>query len=224
MTVWTYGPTIKMTVNRLLKSSFAKPVLFILCLLPMAFLIWRGFAGNLGANPVETITFETGDWALRFLLITLAVTPIRVWTGNATIGRFRRMLGLYCFFYAFCHFLIWLVADHSLDLGDMIEDIIDRPYITFGFSAFILLIPLTITSSNAMVRRLGKAWKKLHKLVYAILVLGVLHYLWLTKADYLEPGIYAFIAAVLLAQRLSGPKKRTKYSQPFSGLAKNQQA
>lgn len=211
-------------MSQSLKSPFAKPIVFTLCLVPLAVLIWQAIIGDLGANPVETITHDTGDWVLRFLLITLAITPIRVWTGNTAIGRFRRMLGLYCFFYAFCHFLIWFIADHSLDLGDMIEDIIDRPYITFGFSAFILLIPLAITSNNAMIRKLGKSWKKLHKLVYVILILGVLHYLWLTKADYLEPGIYAFIAVILLAQRLSGRKRHSKYLRPFSGLAKNQQA
>ena len=119
------------------------------------------------------------------------------------------MLGLYVFFYACCHFLVWFVADHALDIGDMVEDIIDRPYITFGFSALMLLIPLAITSNNAMVRRLGKTWKKLHRSVYLIVVLGVLHYLWLVKADYLEPGIYAFIAALLLLQRLNIKKWRT---------------
>ena len=112
------------------------------------------------------------------------------------------MLGLYVFFYACCHFLVWFVADHAFDFSDMLEDIIDRPYITFGFSALMLLIPLALTSNNASVKRLGKSWKKLHRLVYLILVLGVLHYLWLVKADYLEPGIYAFIAGILLLQRL----------------------
>ena len=191
-----------MTLQQLLKSSFAKPLVFVLCLLPFISIVWRIFFGDLGANPVETITFATGDWTLRFLLITLAVSPFRQWFGLSALPRFRRMLGLYVFFYACSHFLIWLVADHSLDFSDMIEDIIDRPYITFGFSALVLLIPLAITSNNAMIRRLGKVWKKLHRLVYAILVLGILHYLWLTKADYLEPGIYAVIASILLLQRL----------------------
>ena len=116
------------------------------------------------------------------------------------------MLGLYVFFYVCCHFLIWFIIDHALSFGDMAEDIIDRPYITFGFSAFMLLIPLAVTSNNVMVRKLGKSWKKLHRLVYAIIILGVLHYLWLTKADYLEPGIYALIAGVLLFQRLNYKK------------------
>lgn len=192
-----------MTVKQVLKSGYAKPVLFVLCLVPLAVLVWRGFEGNLGANPVETITHETGDWALRFLLFTLAITPIRNWTGNSAVIRFRRMLGLYVFFYAFCHFLIWFIADHSFDFAEMIEDIIDRPYITLGFSALVVMLPLAITSNQAMIRRLGAArWKSLHKFTYLVAILAVLHFLWLVKADYLEAGIYAVIAAVLLLQRV----------------------
>ena len=191
-----------MSVKQILKSAYAKPVLFFVCLIPLAALVWRGFEGNLGANPVETITHETGEWALRFLLITLAITPIRNWIGDGTIVRFRRMLGLYVFFYALCHFLIWFIADHSLDFADMFDDIIDRPYITLGFSALLILIPLAITSNQAMIRRLGKRWKSLHKLTYVATVLAVLHFIWLVKADYLEAGIYAAIAAVLLLQRV----------------------
>ena len=192
-----------MAVQELLKSRVAKPLVFVLCLLPMASIVWRIFYGDLGSDPIETITFATGDWTLRFLLITLAVTPFRQWFGLSALLRFRRMLGLYVFFYACCHFLIWFIIDHALSFGDMVEDIIDRPYITFGFSALMLLIPLAVTSNYVMVRKLGKSWKRLHQLVYAIIILGVLHYLWLTKADYLEPGIYAFIAGVLLFQRLN---------------------
>lgn len=195
-----------MSFSQSLKSPFAKPSLFVLCLLPLAVLIWRGFEGELGANPVETITHETGDWALRFLLITLAVSPLRSWTGNATIVRFRRMLGLYVFFYACCHFLIWLIADHSLDLGDMFDDIIKRPYITLGFSAFLVLIPLAVTSNQVMIRRLGKRWKTLHKLTYLVAILAILHYIWLVKADYLEAGIYALITLGLLLQRVKYSK------------------
>ncbi len=195
-----------MAVQELLKSRVAKPLVFVLCLLPLSSIVWRIFYGDLGSDPIETITFATGDWTLRFLLITLAVTPFRQWFGLSALLRFRRMLGLYVFFYACCHFLIWFIIDHALSFGDMVEDIIDRPYITFGFSALMLLIPLAVTSNNVMVRKLGKRWKKLHQLVYAIIILGVLHYLWLTKADYLEPGIYAFIAGVLLFQRLNYKK------------------
>ncbi len=195
-----------MPIQDLLKSILAKPLVFLLCLLPMASTVWRIFFGDLGSDPIETITFATGDWTLRFLLITLAVTPFRQWFGLSSLVRFRRMLGLYVFFYACCHFLVWFILDHALSFSEMIEDIIDRPYITFGFSALMLLIPLAITSNNAMVRKLGRRWKKLHQLVYAIIILGVLHYLWLTKADYLEPGIYAVIAGILLFQRLNFKK------------------
>jgi len=195
-----------MAVQELLKSRVAKPLVFVLCLLPLSSIVWRIFYGDLGSDPIETITFATGDWTLRFLLITLAVTPFRQWFGLSALLRFRRMLGLYVFFYACCHFLIWFIIDHALSFGDMVEDIIDRPYITFGFSALMLLIPLAVTSNNVMVRKLGKRWKKLHQLVYAIIILGVLHYLWLTKADYLEPGIYALIAGVLLFQRMNYKK------------------
>jgi len=196
-----------MAVQELLKSRVAKPLVFVLCLLPLSSIVWRIFYGDLGSDPIETITFATGDWTLRFLLITLAVSPFRQWFGLSALLRFRRMLGLYVYFDACCHFLIWFILDHALSFGDMIEDIIDRPYITFGFSALMLLIPLAVTSNNVMVRKLGRRWKKLHRLVYAIIILGVLHYLWLTKADYLEPGIYALIAGVLLIQRLNYKKK-----------------
>ncbi|MDH3538168.1 MAG: sulfoxide reductase heme-binding subunit YedZ [Gammaproteobacteria bacterium] len=196
-----------MALPAALKSAYAKPIVHLLCLLPFGALVWAVFNDGLGANPVEKLTHETGDWTLRFLLITLALTPLRQWTGQAAVIRFRRMLGLYTFFYVSCHFLIWFVADHSLDPGGMIEDIVKRPYITLGFSAFVLMTPLAITSSQAMIRRLGRKWKTLHQLVYLIIVLGVLHFLWLVKADYLEPAIYAIIAIILLAHRL-GPIRR----------------
>lgn len=200
--------------SQLLKSAVAKPLLFVVCLIPLMLLVLAGFSGNLGANPVETITHETGDWALRFLVITLAITPIRNWTKNAAIIRFRRMLGLYAFFYACCHFLIWLVADHSLDVADMFEDIIKRPYITLGFSAFLVLIPLAITSNRAMIRRLGKHWNSLHKLTYLAAILVILHYIWLVKADYLEAGIYAAITLFLLLLRTRLPNIKASKVSP----------
>jgi sulfoxide reductase heme-binding subunit YedZ len=201
----------------ILKAKYTKSILFVLCLVPLASLIWRGFYGDLGANPIETITRSTGDWTLRFLLITLSISPLRQWFGLSGLVRFRRMLGLYVFFYVCCHFSIWFIFDHALDLTDMIEDIVERPYITVGFSALMLLIPLAITSNNAMVRRLGKRWKKLHRLTYLIVGLGVLHFLWLVKADYLEPGIYALIAAVLLLQRINFKKWRSPKTSVQSG-------
>ena len=191
-----------MTLNGVLKSRYSKPALHLLCLWPAAALVWGLFNNGLGANPVEAMTHETGEWGLRWLLLTLAVTPLSRWTRNGAWLRFRRMLGLYVFFYISCHFLIWLVFDHSLDLGGMIEDIVERPYITIGFAGFLLLIPLAATSNRASVRQLGRRWRTLHKLVYAILALGILHFLWLVKADYLEPGIYAMIASIILMLRV----------------------
>ncbi|MDH3631880.1 MAG: sulfoxide reductase heme-binding subunit YedZ [Gammaproteobacteria bacterium] len=190
-----------------LKSVYAKPVVHLLCLVPFSALLWAAFNDGLGANPVEKLTHETGDWTLRLLLITLSISPLRQWTGQAAFVRFRRILGLYTFFYGCCHFSIWFIADHSLDLAAMIEDIVERPYITLGFSALMLMLPLAITSNQAMIRRLGKKWKTLHQLVYLIISLGILHFVWLVKADYLEPTIYAIIALILLAHRV-GPIKR----------------
>jgi sulfoxide reductase heme-binding subunit YedZ len=201
----------------ILKAKYTKSILFILCLVPLASLIWRAFYGDLGANPIETITRNTGDWTLRFLLITLSISPLRQWFGLSGLLRFRRMFGLYVFFYACCHFSIWFIFDHAFDFADMIEDIVERPYITVGFSALLLLIPLAITSNNAMVRRLGRRWKKLHRLTYLIVGLGVLHFLWLVKADYLEPGIYALIAAALLLQRFNFKKWRSPKTSVQSG-------
>jgi methionine sulfoxide reductase heme-binding subunit len=198
-----------MTLSAALKSAYAKPAVHLLCLAPFCLLLVAAFNDALGANPVEKLTHQTGDWTLRMLLLTLALSPLRQWSGEAAWIRFRRILGLYSYFYACCHFLIWFVADHSLDPGSMLEDIVKRPYITLGFSAFLLLLPLALTSNQAMIRRLGRRWKSLHQLVYLVALLAVLHFLWLVKADYLEPTIYAIIAMVLLVHRV-GPIKRFK--------------
>ena len=205
-----------MTLATVLKSAWAKPVVHLLCLLPLLWLLVAIFTDGLGANPVEALTHETGQWALRLLLVTLALTPLRQWTGEGAWIRFRRMVGLYCYFYACCHFLIWFVADHALDLQTMLEDVIKRPYITLGFAAFVLLLPLAVTSNQAMLRRLGRRWKTLHRLVYLIAVLAVLHFLWLVKADYLEAIIYAIIAGILLLHRLGPNTRRKLKSSPAS--------
>lgn len=181
-------------------SRLAKPLLFVACLLPLAWLLYKAMFLGLGANPVEKITRYTGDWTLRLLLITLAVTPLKL-LFNVNWTRYRRMLGLFAFFYACVHFSIWIGIDHFFDFSDVGKDIMKRPYITVGFTAFVLLIPLAVTSTNAMIRRLGKNWKRLHQLVYIIAVLGVLHYLWLVKADVREPVIYGLILVALLAVR-----------------------
>ena len=179
----------------------------------MLWIVGNAAFGDLGANPVEKVTHQTGEWALRLLLLTLLITPLRNWTGQAQLLRFRRMAGLFVYFYACCHFLIWFLADHSLDPASMIEDIIERPYITVGFSAFVLLTPLALTSNQWSMKKLGRNWKKLHRLVYVIIVLVIIHFLWLVKADYLEPLVYALIAGVLLATRLvKSPRARVQSS------------
>ncbi|MCP4335670.1 MAG: sulfoxide reductase heme-binding subunit YedZ [Gammaproteobacteria bacterium] len=198
-----------MSLAAVLKSTYAKPVAHLLCLAPLCLLLVTAFNDALGANPVEKLTHETGEWTLRLLLVTLSLSPLRQWTNEAGWIRFRRILGLYGYFYCCCHFSIWFIADHSFDPGSMIEDIVKRPYITLGFSAFLLLLPLALTSNQTMIRRLGKKWKSLHQLVYLVLVLGVLHFILQVKTDYLESGIYAIIAMILLIHRV-GPIKRFK--------------
>lgn len=179
-----------------------KPLIFSLSLLPVLMLIVNAFSDGLGANPVETITHSTGEWGLRFLLITLAVTPVRRLSGWQWLQRFRRMLGLFAFFYVCLHFATYLVFDHFFDVATIWDDVLERPYITVGFIAFLLLIPLAITSTKSMMRRLGRHWQRLHRLVYPIAVLGVLHFLWLVKADLREPLLYAAVLALLLGYRL----------------------
>jgi sulfoxide reductase heme-binding subunit YedZ len=182
-----------------------KPVVFALCLSPFAYLLaqlfgWMG--ASLGANPVEALLHELGVWGLRFLLLSLAITPLRRWTGLNWLIRFRRMLGLFAFFYVVLHFLVYAVLDQGLDFGAIIEDIIKRPYITLGMTALLLLMPLAATSTLAMMRRLGKNWQKLHRLVYVIGVLAVWHFYWQVKLDTLEASLYVLILVVLLFTRI----------------------
>ncbi|MGB0713750.1 MAG: sulfite oxidase heme-binding subunit YedZ [Gammaproteobacteria bacterium] len=208
-----------------MKRPWLKPLAFLLCLLPALILLGDGLTGNLGVNPVETITHTTGDWALRLLLITLAVTPARRWLGWTWPAPLRRMLGLFSFFYVVLHFSTWFILDQGLSVPLMIADVIERPYITIGFIAFVLLIPLAATSTNGMIKRLGgKRWKALHKAVYAIGVLGVLHFLWLVKADYIEPGIYALILALLLMARLPASRATRPTATPGSASSSNGRA
>ena len=182
--------------------------LFASALIPAAVLAARAAGGDLGANPIESITHFTGDWTLNFLLITLAVTPLRRLTGWNRLVRYRRMLGLFTFFYACLHFLTWLVLDQFFDFEAMLRDIAKRPYITVGFTAFVLLIPLAATSTRGMVQRLGVYWRRLHSCIYVIGILGVLHYLWLVKADIRTPLIYGAILFLLLLLRLPLPLPR----------------
>ena len=179
-----------------------KSWLFLICLFPLLRLAYLGVSGGLGANPIEFITRSTGTWTLVGLMITLSVTPLRRLTGRSELVRYRRMLGLFTFFYVSLHFLTYIWLDQFFDPAAIVRDIWKRPFITVGFAAFVLLIPLAVTSTNAMMRRLGRRWQQLHRLVYGIALLGVVHYLWLVKKDITEPLIYGAILAVLLALRL----------------------
>jgi sulfoxide reductase heme-binding subunit YedZ len=178
-----------------------KPAVFLLCLVPLLWLVWDVIQEQLSANPVEDITHRTGDWALRFLLITLAVTPLKRLSGQVWLLRLRRMLGLYAFFYTLLHFLTYLWLDQQFLFSEILVDISKRPYITVGFSAFVLLIPLAVTSNRYAMRRLGRRWQRLHRSVYVIAALGVLHYLWLVKADSRDPIIYGLVLVGLLGIR-----------------------
>jgi methionine sulfoxide reductase heme-binding subunit len=180
-----------------------KPVVFVFCLGPFAWLVYNAFWGDLGVNPVETITNETGIWTLRLLAVTIAITPVRWLTKWNPIINFRRMIGLFAFFYGTIHFSIYFILDRSLMFDGLWEDIVKRPYITVGFTAFVLMIPLAITSTRGWIRRLGgQRWNRLHKLVYVSAGLGVLHYWWKVKLDVTNPMIYASIVAVLLGWRV----------------------
>ena len=184
---------------RLIKAS-----LFLLALLPLVRLIWLGFQDQLGANPIEFITRSTGEWTLYFLCITLAVTPLRRLSGWNWLVRLRRMLGLFVFFYVCLHFTTFIWFDHFFDLQAMWKDIVKRPFITVGFTAFVLLIPLALTSTNAMVRRLGRRWQTLHRLIYVVAVLGMLHFWWMRagKNNFAQPILMGSIVALLLGFRL----------------------
>ena len=170
---------------------------------PLAYLAWGAVNGGLGANPIEAITRETGTWTLRFLVITLAVTPLRRLTGWNDAIKFRRMLGLFAFFYGTLHLLTYVWLDQFFDLASMVKDVAKRPFITAGATAFLLMVPLAVTSTAGMIRRMGgRAWRRLHRLAYASAVVGVLHYLWLVKLDTTRPRNYAVILGTLLGIRL----------------------
>lgn len=212
----------------------AKVLVFLLCLVPLAWLIWRGFTGDLTADPVNEITHKTGDWTLRFLLITLAVTPLRRLTKLYSLVQYRRMLGLFAFFYGCLHFLVWVVLFQYLGLQALAEagqakltvgtllqsmasDIAKRRYITIGMLGLTLMLPLAITSTRGWIRRLGRRWTKLHRLVYFAAAAGVVHYWWLVKKDTSEPRLYALILTGLLVIRVvfwTAGRKRTPAAVP----------
>lgn len=181
-----------------------KPAVFVASLLPLAWLVWNALFGYLGVNPVETLNRTLGDWALRFLLIALAVTPLRKVTGWAPLARLRRMLGLFAFFYVCLHLASYIGIDLYFDWPALVKDVVKRRYITLGMIAFVLLLPLAITSTDGMIRRLGgRNWRRLHLLVFPIGVLGVAHYWMMVKADIRQPALYAAVLAVLVGYRLA---------------------
>jgi methionine sulfoxide reductase heme-binding subunit len=189
----------------LLLHPLVKPAVFLLCLLPVASLVWGAATEALGANPAERLIRDTGEWTLRFLCLTLAITPLRIWTGQPALARLRRMLGLFAFAYAGVHFLSYGWLDQGLDVPAIARDIAKRPFILVGFSGLVLLLPLAATSFNRAIKALGAArWQQLHRLVYVVAVLGVLHHFWMraAKRNFGEVAVYALIVAVLLGWRL----------------------
>ena len=192
-------------MNRLLQSAATKPLLFVAALVPLAHLLWGAIANTLGANPAEALIRGTGDWTLRLLCLTLAVTPLRQATGWHALARLRRMLGLYAFFYGVLHFLCFAWLDMGLDLGAILKDIVKRPFILVGTAALLLMLPLAATSFNRAIKALGAArWQALHRTIYAIALLGLLHFFWMRagKNDFAEWSVYAVIVAGLLGWRL----------------------
>ena len=186
-----------------LMVKWFKPVVFLACLGPLARLAWKAYMGRLGANPIEVITHSTGDWILIFLLVTLSVTPVRKLTGQLWLIRYRRMFGLFAFFYAVLHFLTYIWLDKFFDMHEVWADVSKRRFITVGFTGFVLLIPLALTSTAGWIRRLGgNRWRALHRLIYVSAIAGVIHYWWLVKADISKPAQYAFVLSLLLGYRV----------------------
>ncbi len=210
--------TASASVGQALMHPAAKPLVFGVCLLPFAWLLYAAITNQLGANPAEALVRSTGDWTLRFLCIVLAVTPLRVITKTPTLARFRRMLGLYVYFYVLVHLLSYSWFDMGFDVGDIVKDIIKRPFILVGFSAFVLLTPLAATSFNRAIKAMGaRRWQLLHKLVYAVAGLGILHFFWMRagKNNFAEVFVYAAILGVLLGWRLLDYLKK-KRALPLS--------
>ena len=179
-----------------------KSLLFFACLIPLCMLVIKGFQNNLTANPIEYITHNTWIWSLRFLLLTLAMTPLKILTGSVLFIRIRRMFGLYTFFYASLHLVVYVWLDLELNWPHFFEDILERPYITVGMLAWLMMVPMAITSNKFMIKKLATKWKRLHQLIYLVIILGCLHFLWLVKSDLIEPLIYAGIGLSCLLFRI----------------------
>ncbi|HET9643454.1 MAG TPA: protein-methionine-sulfoxide reductase heme-binding subunit MsrQ [Burkholderiaceae bacterium] len=205
-------------MKRALLHPLAKPLLFALCLLPLAHLVYGVVMDTLGANPAEALIRRSGDWTLRLLCVTLAITPLRQWTGQHALARFRRMLGLFTFFYGCLHFLCYSWLDQGLELDVIARDIAKRPFILVGFSALLVMLPLAATSFNRVIKGMGAArWQALHRLVYATALLGLLHFFWMraAKNNFAEWSIYACVLGALLGWRLFNfLKKRSRHLAP----------
>jgi len=194
---------MRLLLRKFMARKLAKALVFLLSSLPFLILVWRSFRGDLTANPVEFFQHQTGDWTLRFLIFTLCITPFRKLLLLPELIRFRRMLGLFAFFYVCLHFLTYLGPDQSFNFAGMLKDVGKRPFITVGFAAFVLLIPMAITSTAGWIRRLGgKRWQALHRSIYVCVILGVIHYYWLVKSDVRKPLFYGFLVGILLIWRL----------------------
>jgi len=185
-----------------MRNRILKPIVFVVAIVPLARLIVLGLRDSLGANPIEMITHQTGLWALTLLLVTLAVTPVRRLTGQLWLIQYRRMLGLFAFFYAVLHMLTYVWLDQFFNLRAMLHDVGKRPFITMGSAAFLMLVPLALTSTRSAIRRLGRRWQPLHRLIYFSAVAAVIHYIWLVKKDIRQPMLYAYALAVLLGYRI----------------------
>jgi sulfoxide reductase heme-binding subunit YedZ len=191
-------------LKSILSAKITKVLVFALCLVPLALLVWEGFHHGLGANPIEFITHTTGDWTLRFLILTLCITPARKLLRLPDLIRFRRMVGLFTFFYGCLHFTTYIWLDKFFDVSEMLKDINKRRFITLGFTGFVLMIPLAITSTAGWIRRMGgKSWRRLHRLIYISATAGVVHYYWLVKSDVRRPVRYGVLVALLLGYRLA---------------------
>ena len=185
-----------------MKPKYFKPIVFAACLVPLARLAWKALNSALGANPIQLITFSTGTWTLVFLLTTLSITPLRKLTKLYWLIQYRRMLGLFAFFHGCLHFLTYIWLDQFFDLHSIYKDVLKRPFITAGFTAFVLMIPLALTSTQWAIRKLGKRWQVLHRLIYVSAIAGVVHYIWLVKKDVRTPVMYAIILGALLLYRV----------------------
>ena len=213
-------------MRAILVSKWTKVTVFLICLIPFANLLWRFIRNDLGINPVETLQHGTGDWTIRFIVFTLSITPFRKLSKLPDLIRFRRMLGLFAFFYVCLHFLTYLGPDQSFDLAGMWKDVAKRPFITVGFAAFISLIPLAITSTAGWIRRIGgKRWQMLHRLIYFAAVCGVVHYYWLVKSDVRKPLFYGALVGILLLFRLVDwffkRRSQARVQVPVSGVSVN---